>query len=290
MSDHAASPPSAERIEGCRDAVCRERSLTPGDAFPDASTGWVGTVRGPAGEDWVLKVAWAHDEARDETEGLRLLARHTSAVPVVHHAQRDGNVAVLLMDRVLPGTTLANSRLSAEQEDEVVAALLTQIWIPAPQGGPFRPLAQMCTWWADESAARLAEDPRGLPAEVIAEGLDLFRSLPGTWSGDAKLLATDFHHHNVLAATEEPSTDPSDWRVIDTKPYVGDPHYDLTQHMLNDPERLVADPSAFAARMAGLTGLDPERARRWLLARCVQETGVMDGAAEVALRLAGHVS
>ena len=74
--------------------------------------------------------------------------------------------------------------------------------------------------------------------------------------------------------------------LIDPKPYVGDPHYDVLQHMLNDPRRLVSDPSGFAGRMAELTGLDARRVRQWLLARCVQEAGVIDGAGQAARRLA----
>src|SRR5699024_6017583 len=75
------------------------------------------------------------------------------------------------------------------------------------------------------------------------------------------------------------------WVLIDPKPYLGDPHYDVLQHMFNDVGRLTADPSAFAERMARLTGLDPRRVRRWLLARCVQEAGVIEGASVAALRL-----
>src|SRR5699024_5319682 len=99
------------------------------------------------------------------------------------------------------------------------------------------------------------------------------------------------HPGNVLAGEGEgPAVGPPPpgggrWVLIDPKPYLGDPHYDLLQHMLNDVERVVRDPSAFATRMAHLTGLDPERTRRWLLARCVQEAGVMAGAAPAALRL-----
>ena len=82
------------------------------------------------------------------------------------------------------------------------------------------------------------------------------------------------------------SDSPERWLMIDPKPYIGDPHYDVLQHMLNDGERLVADPGAFADRMADLAGLDRRRTRRWLLARCVQEAGEFDDAASAALRLA----
>ena len=41
------------------------------------------------------------------------------------------------------------------------------------------------------------------------------------------LLHTDLHAGNVLAAEREP------WLAIDPKPYVGDPAYDVTQHIFN---------------------------------------------------------
>jgi streptomycin 6-kinase len=80
------------------------------------------------------------------------------------------------------------------------------------------------------------------------------------------LLATDLHGGNILAAQREP------WLAIDPKPYVGDPAYDLLQHMLNCEDRLAADPGGLATRMAALAGLDAGRARQWLFARSVQES------------------
>ena len=77
--------------------------------------------------------------------------------------------------------------------------------------------------------------------------------------------------------------------LIDPKPHVGDAHYDVLQHMLNDPVRLRSDPVGFADRMAALTDLDPVRVRRWLLARCVQEArdGGETAPAALALSQAG---
>jgi streptomycin 6-kinase len=134
-------------------------------------------------------------------------------------------------------------------------------------GYPFRPLVQMCTAWADEfehdyAAAAAAEriDP-GL-AEA---GTTLFRGLPQTADSQV-LLATDLHGDNILAARREP------WLVIDPKPYVGDPAYDLLQHMLNCEDRLAVDPAGRANPMAGLAGFDARRVRQWLFARSVQES------------------
>jgi streptomycin 6-kinase len=88
------------------------------------------------------------------------------------------------------------------------------------------------------------------------------------------------HHDNVLAAAREP------WLAIDPKPYLGDPAYDPVQHMLNFPGRLAVDPAGFAHRMAGLTGLEPDRVRTWLFARCVQESAREAELRPVAMRLA----
>jgi streptomycin 6-kinase len=60
--------------------------------------------------------------------------------------------------------------------------------------------------------------------------------------------------------------------LIDPKPYVGDPHYDALQHLLNCNASLQADPIALLTEVAGLAGLDAGRVRQWLIARCVQES------------------
>ncbi len=53
--------------------------------------------------------------------------------------------------------------------------------------------------------------------------MTLFRTLPGSAEREV-MLCTDLHAGNVLAAEREP------WLVIDPKPYVGDPAYDILQH------------------------------------------------------------
>lgn len=304
------------------DDVLARWPLTVTEPFsPGGSAAWVAPARGDDGRDLVLKVAFAHDEARDEALGMSAWQGRGAAE--VLHSELRGRTSVLLMERVHPGTPLAQL-LTWPERDEVVTGLLRRMWmppdelLPASEAATFRPLSQMCAWWADEAQARdgrargqdgraraqdgdeqarCEETPAGvepcadlagsanrplLPAEVVDHGLELFRALPREWDGETVLLATDFHPSNVLASG---SGEAQDWVVIDPKPYVGDPHYDLLQHMLNDPDRLVARPGAFADRMAGLAGLDPARTRRWLFARCVQEAGVMGGAAEAALRL-----
>lgn len=107
----------------------------------------------------------------------------------------------------------------------------------------------------------------------------MFRELPAAASSKV-LLCTDLHAGNVLAARREP------WLVIDPKPYLGDPAYDVLQHLLNCDARLAADPAGLADRMAGLTGLDCGRVRLWLFARSVQESAGSPLMRQVARHLA----
>lgn len=136
----------------------------------------------------------------------------------------------------------------------------------------------MCDAWAAEFQQRLAGTP-GLNLRLAHVGIDLFRALPATADRQV-LLCTDLHAGNILAAQREP------WLVIDPKPYVGDPTYDVLQHLLNCEQRLLADPVGLARRMADLLDLDPDRLTRWLFARCVQESIDQPALREVAARLA----
>ena len=94
------------------------------------------------------------------------------------------------------------------------------------------------------------------------------------------LLHTDLHAGNVLAATREP------WLAIDPKPYVGDPTYDVTQHIFNGVFIEGANARALASRMAKLLDLDLNRVLLWLFARAVEASPYWTGMAELARRLA----
>jgi streptomycin 6-kinase len=94
------------------------------------------------------------------------------------------------------------------------------------------------------------------------------------------LLHTDLHAGNVLAAEREP------WLAIDPKPYVGDPSYDVTQHIFNAVFIQGADAGRLASRMASLLDLDLDRILLWLFARAVEASPYWAGMADLARSLA----
>jgi streptomycin 6-kinase len=246
------------------DHAARRWSLDLGRPFqPGGSASWVAPARSATGERLVLKVAWLHDEALHEAEGLR--AWRGEGVVRLLNSFTLAQSGVMLLEACEPGTPLSDDMPPAEQ-DAVVAGLLPRLWIEPPSGHRFRPLQSMCQMWADEFEERYAaaaERELQLDRGVARAGIDLFRTLPRT-SERSVLLCTDLHSENVLAAKREP------WLIIDPKPYVGDPTYDPLQYMLNFPARLDTDPDSFVLRMADLLDLDAERLRQWLFARCVQ--------------------
>ena len=241
----------------------------------DGECSWVAPAHTALGEPVVLKLGWWHSEALHEPDALRLW-QGNGAVRLHASAELHGTIA-LLLERCRPGTLLRSVR--EPEQDVVVAKLLRRLWIRPPEGHPFRPLHQMCDQWAAGFDERLATNPGVLDPGLAREGRRLWVSLPRS-SARNVLLCTDLHAGNILAAGREP------WLAIDPKPYLGDPAYDVLQHMLNCDDRLAVDPAGLAARMADLLDLDRERVRLWLFARCVVESHYQQLGPAVAERLA----
>ena len=230
---------------------------------PGGHTSWVAPARTAEGDPVVVKVTWPHFEAEHEADGLRLW---------------DGRGAVKLLDAItLSGSTDPSSggvhpgdpadhpprsRTGCGHCRTSAAAL------GDPAGWPFPPTARDHVQSVGRCNSKRRETGRpSAPADsgLIRQGIELLRLLPTDTETNA-VLCTDLHAGNVLSSTREP------WLMIDPKPYVGDPAYDLIQHLLNCRERLHADPRGLAERVAGLCGLESDRVGRWLFARCVQES------------------
>lgn len=241
-----------------------------GPFLPGGATAWVAPAR-HAGRNLVLKVCWPHPEAAHEADGLR--AWGGAAAVRVYQSSERAEATVLLLERCRPGTQLRAS--PADEHDLVIAGLLRRLWIRPPPGHGFRPLSDMCNYWADRYQGRSATERSCLEAPLAEEGIRLLRELPRT-GDDALLLHTDLHAGNVLAAEREP------WLAIDPKPYVGDPAYDVTQHIFNGVFIEGADVGVLAARMAHLLDLDLSRIQLWLFARAVEASPYWTGMADLA--------
>lgn len=259
--------------------VARRWSLDLGPPYePGGSCAWVAPARSPDFGEVVLKVAWRHTEAEHEADGLREWDGD-GAVRLYRAEEVEPDSAALMLERASAGHEL--SARPEEEQDVVIAGLLNRLWRTPTPGLPFRPLQVMCDQWAREFMQERESDPLAADVDpgLVREGIALLRALPGS-AERCVLLCTDLHAANVLAAEREP------WLMIDPKPYVGDPHYDVVQHLYNCRDRLIADPVALSARLAELAGLDSDRLQLWLFARCIQESADHPELYEVACCLA----
>lgn len=261
-----------EQLPAALDELSRRWQLTLGAPFEaEASCSWVAPARA-AGAACVLKLSLPHYEAAQESAGLHFWSGDPTvclldAAPE-HHA--------LLLERCEPGTPLRT--LPEAEQDVVLSALLRRLWRPAP-AGRFRPLRAMLEYWQERALARRT---KWRDAGLVQEGLRLFEQLSRPLPSDV-LLATDLHAGNVLQAEREP------WLVIDPKPFVGDPAYDATQHLLNCRRRLSTAPRPTVERLAGLLSQSAERISLWTFARLAVECS-QPHAPDETLQLARQLS
>ena len=238
--------------------LTRRWSLSLGPPFlgDDISCAWVARATRADGTPVVLKLGMPHFEGLHELAGLRFW--DGDATVALLDADEEANA--MLLEACIPGTSLR--ALAEPEQDVVLATLLRRLWRePASDSSPFRPLASMLAHWAAETRALEGAWPdRGL----VRAGLALFEELAMTTDRHV-VLFTDLHAGNVLRAQRAP------WLAIDPKPFVGDPVYDATQHLMNCPERMRDAPHATIDRYADLLGVSGERVRRWMFARAAAE-------------------
>ena len=219
---------------------------------------WVAPVVCAGGTSAVLKLGMPHMEGASEIEGLRFW----SGNPTVQLLEADNELGALLLERCQPGYALRSE--PEHQQDIVIATLLKRLWKRSASSNdlqPFRHLSEMLEFWRGETLAQAHHWP---DAGLVREGFRLWETLGNPLSTDV-LLATDLHAGNVLRSEREP------WLVIDPKPFIGDPPYDLVQHLHNCEARLHSDPIGMVKRLADLCEVDPERLQLWTFARAAAD-------------------
>lgn len=244
-----------DRLPALLEELTDRWSLRVGPPFDHSGTcSWVAPALRKDDTPAVLKLAMPHMEGEHEIEGLRFW----NGNPTVELIEADYQSGAMLLEHCQPGTSLRSE--SEASQDEIIAEMLKRIRsVNSLSEGfqEFRHLSEMLELW---QRGTLAQKQNWPDAGLVYEGLTIFETLSRPSPTDT-LLATDLHAGNVLRAEREP------WLMIDPKPFVGDPAFDVVQHLINCEVRLHADPIALVTRVAGLAEVDPERARLWTFAR-----------------------
>jgi len=191
----------------------------------------------------VLKVAPVEDDEADhEADALALLAGD-GAVRLLRH---DRARRAILIERARPGDDA--SRLSEPEAIRVAVAAAKRFWRPAARGSPFRWIGDHVPRWLDNAGDH----------DLVRQAKEIYATMQPS---DATLVHGDFHHHNLLSHHDG-------WVVIDPKPMVGDPEFDVPTFLWNpighqptteSVERWIG---AFAE-----AGLDANLLRKWAIVR-----------------------
>ncbi|MEV6415386.1 aminoglycoside phosphotransferase family protein [Kribbella sp. NPDC051718] len=204
----------------------------------------------------VLKVQFPHVEA--ETEHLALRAWDGNGA--VKLLRADPRRFALLLERLQPRDLTTVGDLEA---CEIVAASYKKLHVAA--GPQYRALSDEVKRWIEGFRQLPASAP--VPHRYVEQAISLATDFASDPACDGKLIHTDLHYENVLAADREP------WLVIDPKPLSGDPYFEVAPLIWNRWDEVVATGDIrFRVRQRFYAAidtaeLDEERARDWIIVR-----------------------
>jgi streptomycin 6-kinase len=233
------TPKVAERLRRTAETVAREWGVAIGERFGAGRYSYVAF----AGDDAVLKVVPVEDDEADHESDALALVAGDGAVRLLRH---DRERRAMLIERARPGDDA--SALDERDAIAVAVAAAKRFWRPAERGRPYRWIGDQVPRWLEHAGDH----------ELVAIAKRVYAEMR---PGDATLVHGDFHHHNLLRHA-------GGWVVIDPKPYVGEPEFDVPTFMWNPIGRMPTRDyverwiDAFAA-----AGLDAKRIRKWAIVR-----------------------
>lgn len=203
----------------------------------------------------MLKVSRYTRETRQEIAALRLWA----GVGAARLIDADPDLGALLLERVLPGTMLAE--IDDDETVRVASDLLTELWRPTCGLEDLRPLESWCAAY-DRNRAVLSSGDSGFPVPLFQRADALRHELLDS-TEQLVPLHGDLHHFNVLRS------DRAGWLAIDPKGLVGDRCFDVCQFLVNPGPVTPAANRRRLDEFSALLGLDRARLAQWALVHAV---------------------
>jgi len=202
----------------------------------------------PAGPDAILKIVPAEDTDADHIADALRLWNGEGAVRLLRH---DATRRALLLERLRPGDEAAT--LDEDEANAVAIAVGRKIWRAPEPGHHFRPISRWVERWLPPDETHPLVPAARRTYEAMVPRAD-------------RVVHADFHHHNLLRRGDE-------WVVIDPKPHVGEPEFDIPAFLWN-PIRTAPTRERTERRIRAFAdaGLDGDRIRQWAIVR-----GICDG-------------
>ena len=240
-----------------------QQSLAQWDLAPDGDsmhgmTALVLPVRRGDGSAAVLKVTWPHVAAQHE----HLALQHWAGRGAVRLLAANPVRWTMLLERLNSGRDLLD--VPIDEACAVIGNLLHQLDHPA------LPALSRLSADAADLVERLGSAPAAIPRRFVQQARTLASELVTDGGVDSRMVNTDLHYGNVLAAERQP------WLAIDPKPLAADPAFAVAPALWNRWAEVVAsgDVRRHLRRRLSIicerAGLDEERAGAWSIVREVQ--------------------
>jgi len=242
-------------------AECAERwSLEVGTPFPNLSYNYVAPAR-KADSQVVLKAGVPGPELSAEIAALN----EFQGQGVVRLLYGEPDRGILLLERVRPGTPLTEV-VDDEAATSFAARAMRAIW-RAPTAGHSFPSVSDWGRGLGKPREQFHGGTGPLPQDLVVEAERVFDEL-AVPPGSGLLLHGDLHHHNILRCGD------GSWVAIDPMGVVGDPGFEVGAFLQNPPGALNGQNPRLMlekriTRLSDELGFEPERIRRWGLARAV---------------------
>jgi streptomycin 6-kinase len=188
--------------------------------FARLSYNYVAPATTHQGEPAVLKVGVPNRELQTEIAALQ----HYGGRGAVRLLAADAEAGALLLERLLPGTTLVEEP-DDDRATELAAGVMAELWQPVPAGHNFPTVAD----WArglERLRATFGGGTGPFPQRLVALAERLFAELLAGEEAPV-LLHGDLHHYNILRAQRAP------WLAIDPKGVVGERGFEVYAWLQN---------------------------------------------------------
>jgi streptomycin 6-kinase len=239
--------------------LAEEWGLEVGASFAGGSASLVLAVSETDGRRAVLKIPCLDDENRAEADALR----HYGGVGAVRLYKHDPRTGAMLLERVTPGTSLAECP-DGNQALDIACRLLRRLWRSPVLDHRFPLVRDIAARWANSMRAHVSQGGR-LPDRLVNQAAEWASALAED-AGTEVVVNRDAHLGNILAAEREP------WLLIDPKPLVGEPAFDagyLVLDRLNDSPT-PSQAAELAQRVAEGLEVEQDRVRKWAFVRAVE--------------------